>query len=128
MSFNILLMQIFYQIVLALMFTILLEYFIIIHILKIDFKLFVFTNILTNVTANIIVIIYDMVVSAYHIPSQRFLLILIIECLVFVTEGMIYLSYYQKKNAIKVLCYTFLANLLSAYAGNIILKEIFIIK
>ena len=128
MSFNILLMQIFYKIILALIFTILLEYFIIVHILKIDLKLFVFTNILTNVIANIIVIIYDLIVSAYHISSHRFILILIIECLVFVTEGMIYLSYYQKKNAIKVLCYTFLANLLSAYAGIIILKEILIIK
>ena len=121
---DILILQIFYKIILALLFTILIEYFIIVKILKIPIKLFVFTNILTNVTANIIVIIYDLIVTFYHITSYRFVLVLIIECLVFAVESMIYLAYYKKTNTIKVLVYTFLANFISAYVGNIILKEI----
>lgn len=125
MSFNILLMQIFYKIILALIFTILLEYFIIVKILKIPIKIFIFTNILTNVTANIIVIIYDLIVSAYHMTSHRFALVLIIECLVFATESIIYIPYYKNKSIAKVLFYTFLANFISAFAGSIILKGLF---
>ena len=121
---NILITQIFYKIILALIFTILLEYFIIVRILKIPIKLFIFTNILTNVTANIIIIIYDLIVSTYNIVSYRMLVLLILECFVFVVETVIFLSYYKYKNVVKVLAYTFLANLISAYVGSIILRKI----
>ena len=115
-----------YNLIIALIFTLLLECFIIVKILDIPIKIFVFTNILTNVVANIIIVIYDLIISIYHITSHRLLLVYIIECLVFTTESFIYLTYYKRTNIIKVLLYTFLANFISAYVGDIILKVLFI--
>ena len=119
-------LQIIYNLIIALIFTLLLECFIIVKILDIPIKIFVFTNILTNVVANIIIVIYDLIISIYHITSHRLLLVYIIECLVFTTESFIYLTYYKRTNIIKVLLYTFLANFISAYVGDIILKVLFI--
>lgn len=121
-----LLLQIIYNLIIALIFTLLLECFIIVKILDIPIKIFVFTNILTNVVANIIIVIYDLIISIYHITSHRLLLVYIIECLVFTTESFIYLTYYKRTNIIKVLLYTFLSNFISAYVGDIILKGLFI--
>ena len=119
-------LRIVYNLIVALIFTLLLEYFIIVKILDIPIKIFVFTNILTNVVANIIIVIYDLIISIYHITSHRLLLVYIIECLVFTTESFIYLTYYKRTNIIKVLLYTFLSNFISAYVGDIILKGLFI--
>lgn len=119
-------LRIVYNLIVALIFTLLLEYFIIVKILDIPIKIFVFTNILTNVVANIIIIIYDLIISTFHMPSYRLLLVFIIECLVFTIESFIYLTYYKRTNIIKVLLYTFLANFISAYVGDIILKGLFI--
>ena len=121
-----LLLQIIYNLIIALIFTLLLECFIIVKILNIPIKIFIFTNILTNVVANIIIIIYDLIISTYHMTSHRLLMVYIIECLVFTTESFIYLTYYKRTNIIKVLLYTFLANFISAYVGDIILKVLFI--
>lgn len=115
-----------YNLIIALLFTLVFEYFIIVKILKIPINIFVFTNMLTNVVANIIIIIYDMIISVYQMTSHRLLLGLIIECLVFLTESLIYFTYYKKTNIVKVLVYTFAANFISAYIGDIILKGIFI--
>ena len=125
---NILIFQITYHISLALILTIFLEYFIIVKILNIPIKLFIFTNILTNVTANIIIIIYDLIVAYCDLPSyftsNRFIIVVILECIVFAAESMIFLSYYKHKKVLKVVAFTLFANFLSAYVGSNILKLI----
>lgn len=125
---NILIFQIIYHILLALILTFFLEYFIIVKILNIPIKLFIFTNILTNVTANIIIIIYDLIVAYCDLPSyltsNRFIIVVILECIVFAVESMIFLSCYKYKKVLKVVAFTLFANFLSAYVGSNIIKLI----
>lgn len=115
-------LRIFIQLLIALILTLLLEYYIIVRFLRIPNKLFLSTNILTNVLANIIVLICDILSISFNSMYNRYFLIFIIEILVIISESLIYILYYNKKQNIKIVLFTIIANIISFYIGKIILN------
>ena len=88
-----------------------------------------FINLLTNVIANTIVFITD-ICSIYKLGFigwtvvDRLMVIFITEIFVVILEIILYYLYFGKKNLFKISLLTIIANALSYFLGNYILKLI----
>lgn len=112
--------------------TILIEYIPIVCFLHISKKYFIVTNVLTNVLANVAVMIFDIVSKGGHFIIDRTQFIIIIEILVVLTEIILYNIYLNKKGMtgkkylFKNIALTIVANIMSFLLGTTILKILMI--
>lgn len=109
--------------IICLVLTIVIEYIPIVCFLHISKKYFIATNILTNVLANIVIIIYDILNMNKSFIINRWQLIIVLEIIVFVSEIVLYYIYLGEKHLLKTILLTILANALSAGMGSYILSN-----
>ena len=114
------------NLILCLALTLLLEFIPIVVFLGISPKYFVAVNVLTNVIANAVVFIFD-ICSPQNIsllstmPADRLKLIFVIEIVVVISEIILYYLYLGKKQLLKVVVLTIIANVISYFLGNYII-------
>lgn len=118
------------QFIICLIITIVIEYIPIVIFLEIPRKYFVAVNVLTNVVANAVVLIYDILdVKRYGVMSRGQLFV-VLEVAVCIVEIVLYYKYWNKRdgdnycqNFIKIVFLTIFANVISVLLGNVILKN-----
>lgn len=114
------------------------EYIPIVIFLQISNNYFIAVNALTNVVANVILLIYDIFNIENNLLMDRWQIIIVLEIIICIVEIYLYCIYSDKKiinnkntnsvNAIKkqmhakVIFTTFFANVLSFTLGTILLK------
>ena len=113
------------QLAICLILTIVIEYIPIVVFLGIPKKYFIATNVLTNVLANVAVIIFEILNSQNTLFINRTQVIVIIEILVVISEIILYNIYLKKNNLLKNILLTTMANALSYFLGVEILKYLF---
>lgn len=109
------------QLAICLILTIVIEYIPIVVFLGIPKKYFIATNVLTNVLANVVVMIFDILNSLNTLFISRTQVIVIIEALVVISEIILY-NIYLKNNLLKNIVLATIANALSYFIGVEILK------
>lgn len=124
----------------CLIITIVIEYIPIVIFLQISNNYFIAVNVLTNVVANVILLIYDILNIENNLLMNRWQIIIVLEIIICIVEIHLYCTYSDKKiindknisassvNAIKkqmhakVIFTTIFANVLSFTLGTILLK------
>ena len=124
----------------CLIITIVIEYIPIVIFLQISNNYFIAVNVLTNVVANVILLIYDIFNIENNLLMDRWQIIIVLEIIICIVEIYLYCIYTDKKiindknisassvNAIKkqmhekVIFTTIFANVLSFTLGTILLK------
>lgn len=112
------------QLFICLIITIVIEYIPIVIFLQIPKKYFFLVNVLSNVVANIVILIYDISGAKSFLPINRWQVIIIIEVLVCIVEIFLYYIYAKKKSIInnemkiKIIATTIFANLISLIIGS----------
>ena len=115
----------FTKILLCLILTIIIEFIPIVVLLKVSNKYFVAVNTLTNVLANIIIILFDIRnINYYSKWFSREFVVLIIEIIIILSEFYLYFIYFSKKKILKVLFFTIIANILSYNLGALLINLI----
>ena len=121
------LLQIYINIIICLILTIVIEYIPIVFFLNIPKKYFIAVNVLTNVVANVILISYDILNLKSIGVINRWQLFVGLEIIICIIEIYLYYIYYEKKstkNLFKIVGLTILANMLSVTIGGIILDKL----
>lgn len=124
----------------CLIITIVIEYIPIVIFLQISNNYFIAVNVLTNVVANVILLLYDILNIENNLLMNRWQIIIVLEIIICIVEIYLYCIYTDKKiindknisassiNAIKkqmhakVIFTTIFANVLSFTLGTILLK------
>lgn len=112
------------QLFICLIITIVIEYIPIVIFLQIPKKYFFLVNVLSNVVANVVILIYDISGAKSFLPINRWQVIIIIEVLVCIVEIFLYYIYAKKKSIInnemkiKIIATTIFANLISLMIGS----------
>ncbi|MBP3200087.1 MAG: hypothetical protein J6M39_00345 [Lachnospiraceae bacterium] len=124
----------------CLIITIVIEYIPIVIFLQISNNYFIAVNVLTNVVANVILLIYDILNIENNLLMDRWQIIIVLEIIICIVEIYLYCIYTDKKiindknisassvNTIKKQMYakviftTIFANVLSFTLGTILLK------
>ena len=121
------LLQIYINIIICLILTIVIEYIPIVFFLNIPKKYFIAVNVLTNVVANVILISYDILNLKSIGVINRWQLFVGLEIIICIIEIYLYYIYYETrltKNLFKIVGLTILANMLSVTIGGIILDKL----
>ena len=122
-------MNYFINLAIPLALTLVIEFIPIVIFLRISPTYFAAVNIFTNVIANTIVFILD-ICSSYKlgfiggISVDRLKVIFVIEIFVVISEIIFYYMYLGKKYLFKISLLTIIANVLSYFLGNYIIKFI----
>ena len=109
------------------------EYIPIVIFLQIPKKYFIVVNVLTNVVANALILIYDILNMKMFKLFSRGQLIIVLEIVICIVEIILYYIYFKQKKLVasdnvkgivRIIILTVLANLLSIAIGNVILGKI----